>query len=55
METASDDWLADFDGDGVAEMGVGRLPIRSALEAATVVAKIVAYDRLSRPDDALLW
>jgi hypothetical protein len=54
METASDDWLADFDGDGLAEIGVGRLPIRSALEAATVVAKVVAYDRLPRPDGALM-
>jgi len=54
METASDDWLADFDGDGLAEIGVGRLPIRSVPEAAAVVAKIVTYDRLPRPDGALL-
>ena len=24
METASDEWLADFDGDGLAEMALGR-------------------------------
>ncbi|HEX9918229.1 MAG TPA: C25 family cysteine peptidase, partial [Pyrinomonadaceae bacterium] len=30
METASDDWLADFDDDGMAEMFVGRLPVRTA-------------------------
>ena len=29
-ETASDDWFADFDGDGVSEMAVGRLPARTA-------------------------
>ena len=54
METASDDWLADLNGDGVAEMAVGRLPIRSAREAATIVAKIVGYDRSSKPEGALL-
>jgi hypothetical protein len=54
LETASDDWLADLDGDGIAEMAVGRLPIRSPREAATIVAKIVAYDRTPKPDGALL-
>jgi len=54
METASDDWLADFNGDGVAEIAVGRLPIRSAREAATVVAKITEYDHGTRPEGVLL-
>jgi hypothetical protein len=54
LETASDDWLADLDGDGIAEMSVGRLPIRSLLEAVKIVAKIVAYDHISRPGGALL-
>ncbi|MFL6213381.1 MAG: C25 family cysteine peptidase, partial [Blastocatellia bacterium] len=44
MEAASDDWYADFDGDGIAELAVGRLPVRTASEAAAVVAKIIAYD-----------
>jgi len=48
METASDDWLADLNGDGLAEMAMGRLPIRSQREAAGIVAKIVGYDRGSR-------
>ncbi|HST52682.1 MAG TPA: C25 family cysteine peptidase, partial [Pyrinomonadaceae bacterium] len=43
METASDSWFADFDGDGLAEMAVGRLPVRTAAEANTVVAKILSY------------
>ena len=43
METASDDWFADFDGDGVPEMAVGRLPVQTRAEAATVVNKIVGY------------
>ncbi len=29
METASDDWFADFDGDGMPELAVGRLPVAS--------------------------
>jgi len=28
LETASDDWLADFDGDGVPDLALGRLPVR---------------------------
>jgi hypothetical protein len=44
METASDDWLADFDNDGLPELSVGRLPARTALEAWTMTTKIVAYD-----------
>jgi hypothetical protein len=45
LETASDDWFGDEDGDGVAEVAVGRLPVRSEEEAAAVVSKIVGYDR----------
>jgi hypothetical protein len=44
METASDDWLADFDGDGVAELATGRLPGRTAADINLMVAKILAFD-----------
>jgi hypothetical protein len=54
METASDDWLADFDGDGIAEMAVGRLPVRSAQETADMVAKITGYDSAAKPEGVLL-
>ncbi|HXI90111.1 MAG TPA: C25 family cysteine peptidase [Blastocatellia bacterium] len=47
METSSDDWFADFDADGVPEMAVGRLPVRSRAEAASMVARIVSYDKSS--------
>jgi hypothetical protein len=53
METASDDWFADFKGDGVAEMAVGRLPVRTPEEAAAIVEKIVAYSP-ARTDGVLL-
>lgn len=44
MEATSDDALADFDNDGLAEMSVGRLPVRTAEEAAALINKIIAYD-----------
>ncbi len=43
METASDEWLADFDDNGLAEMSLGRLPVRSAGEASAIINKIVGY------------
>jgi hypothetical protein len=45
METASDDWLADFDGDGLPELALGRLPARSAADVSLMVSKIIDYDR----------
>jgi hypothetical protein len=53
FETASDDWLVDFDRDGLPDMAVGRLPVRTAQEAATVVSKIVEYEQLSGMSEAL--
>jgi hypothetical protein len=59
LETASDDFFADFDNDGIPEMYVGRLPIRTPAEASAVVSKIVNYDadiakRSSTPASVLL-
>jgi len=45
LETASDDWLVDFHGDGLPEMAVGRLPVRTVEEAQIVVSKIVGYEQ----------
>jgi hypothetical protein len=53
IHTASDDWLADFDGDRVPEMAVGRLPVGTPAEAERVVAKIVAYSPGSASASAL--
>jgi hypothetical protein len=44
VEAASDDWLADFNGDGLAELALGRLPVRTAAETNTMVGKIVSYE-----------
>ncbi|MDQ1639525.1 MAG: hypothetical protein QOF62_2864 [Pyrinomonadaceae bacterium] len=45
METASDDWLVDFTGQGRAEMALGRLPGRTAAEVSLMVSKIMAYEQ----------
>ena len=45
LETASDDWFVDFNGDGLPQMAVGRFPPRTAQEATTLVSKIVGYEQ----------
>lgn len=54
LETSSDDALADFDGDGVADMAVGRLPVLTTQEAELVVEKIVNYSPEQVANSALL-
>jgi hypothetical protein len=44
MKTASDDWFTDFQGNGYATLATGRLPVRTAADAATVAGKIVGYE-----------
>ena len=43
METASDDWFVDWDGDGLPDIAVGRISVRTAAEAVTVVQKTLGY------------
>jgi hypothetical protein len=45
LETASDDWYADFSGQGIPQLAIGRLPVRTAQEASALVSKIVSYDQ----------
>ncbi len=54
LETASDDWFADFNGDGIADLSVGRLPVRNAQEASTVISKLIAYDESSPSSEVAL-
>ena len=54
METASDDWFADPDGDGITDLAIGRLPVRTAQEASAMVAKIIRYDQTPPSDEVLL-
>jgi hypothetical protein len=53
LETASDDWFADFNGNG-AEMAIGRLPVRTAQEATAMINKIVSYDSATPKQSVLL-
>lgn len=43
--TASDDWYADFSGQGIPQMAIGRLPVRTAQKATALVTKIVNYEK----------
>ncbi len=44
LETASDDWFADFNDDGIPEIAVGRLPVRSSEEVKLLVGKLITYE-----------
>ncbi len=54
METASDDWLADLDSDGLAELAAGRLPVRTPEEAERLVAKLISADQTAASAGVLL-
>lgn len=54
METACDDWFADFNGDGLAEMAIGRLPARVLDEADVMISKILNYEAAMPAEEALL-
>ncbi|HKQ06176.1 MAG TPA: C25 family cysteine peptidase, partial [Blastocatellia bacterium] len=53
FETATDDWLGDVNGDGLADVPVGRLPVRTLQQAQAMVDKIISYDS-NHQDGALL-
>ena len=53
-ETASDGWFADFADNGLPEIAIGRLPVRSAQQANTMIAKIVGFDQTSKTGGVLL-
>ena len=53
-ETASDDWLSDFNDDGVPEIPIGRLPARTVAEANLVISKITNFLPAAVPQSALL-
>jgi hypothetical protein len=53
-ETASDEWLTDFDNDQIGNIPVGRLPVRTVAEADLVISKIVNFAPANVPQTALL-
>jgi hypothetical protein len=54
LETASDDWLIDFNDDGIADISLGRLPVRTVAEANLIVSKIVNYSPGNTAASAML-
>lgn len=54
METAADEAFGDLSGDGLSELSIGRLPVRTAQEASAMVAKIIGYERATASDSLLL-
>jgi hypothetical protein len=44
METSSDDWLVDFNEDGVPDIALGRLPASSGGVMSRLVNKVISYD-----------
>jgi hypothetical protein len=57
-ETVTDEWFVTISGDdAIADMYIGRLPAADAADAATMVAKIIAYEttpntKFDDPDNA---
>ncbi|MEW6128463.1 MAG: C25 family cysteine peptidase [Acidobacteriota bacterium] len=54
LETASDDWLTDFDNDGIPEIAIGRLPVKTSDEASAMVFKLLSYPSNKPSASALL-
>jgi len=44
-ETASDEWFADLDEDGLPDLAIGRLPAQDPQQIQAMVAKIMAYEQ----------
>ncbi len=44
LETGSDESMADFNDDGLADMAIGRIPARTALTVTNVLAKVMAFE-----------
>ncbi|MBI1764905.1 MAG: hypothetical protein HYR56_26140 [Acidobacteria bacterium] len=54
FETALDNWFADADGDALPELALGRLPVRTAMQAEALVTKLVSFKPALTPRGALL-
>jgi uncharacterized repeat protein (TIGR01451 family) len=42
IKTASDDWFTDFNNDGIGDIPVGRIPVRTGSDASLVVGRITS-------------
>lgn len=50
LETAVDDWFGDFAQTGLAQLAIGRLPVKTPAEAEIVIGKILAYEQAGAAD-----
>ncbi len=55
METASDDWFADFNNDNLADIAVGRLSCRTLDEARLIVSKIISFEQMVKSSPVGSW
>ena len=53
FETALDNWFADTDNNSLPELALGRLPVRSAVQANALVSKILAFKVPATPRNNL--
>jgi hypothetical protein len=53
-ETSSDDWLTDFNDDGIADIPIGRLPAATSSQANVIVSKLINFSPANVPQSALL-
>lgn len=44
-ESGSDDWLADFNGDGLTEIAIGRIPTKNSAFVTQQLAKVTAFEQ----------
>ncbi len=49
LETASENWFADTNDDGLPDLALGRLPVRNVVQAETVIIKLINF----KPDEQL--
>jgi hypothetical protein len=54
QETASDEWFGDFNNDGISELAIGRLPVRTNAETTTIISKNLGYQKTGSANSALL-
>ena len=50
IETGSDEALADFNNDGLAELAVGRIPAKTPVEVSNALARVIAFENPAMQD-----
>ncbi len=50
IETGSDDALVDFDGDGLAELAIGRIPAHTNQEVTAALTKVQTFEQPTMQD-----